>query len=160
MRAMLKIVGITAFAVSIYAGDPDYVRTDWPSPQQFNHCIIAVRVGNDTQSATVIHHPRLGRLLIFDPTAEETPVGDLPGYLQGSLALIDAKDSDPMMRMPVTPPDTNHLERSVEAQLGADGSMTGVIEERARGQVAETFRTQFRRLSRPSTTDDGTLDFR
>lgn len=149
MRAMLKIVGITAFAVSIYSGDPEYVRTDWPSPQQFNHCIIAVKVGDETQVATVIQHPRFGRLLIFDPTAEETPVGDLPVYLQGSLALIDAKDSDPLVRMPVTPLDMNQLERSVEVELGADGSLTGVIEERARGQVAAKFRTEFRQLSRP-----------
>ena len=149
MRAMLKIVGITAFPVSIYSGDPEYVRTDWPSPQQFNHCIIAVKVSDETQVATVIQHPRLGRLLIFDPTAEETPVGDLPYYLQGSLALIDAKDSDPLVLMPVTPPDMNQLERSIEAQLGADGSMTGVIQERARGQVAAKFRSEFRQLSRP-----------
>ncbi|HWN08115.1 MAG TPA: DUF3857 and transglutaminase domain-containing protein [Pyrinomonadaceae bacterium] len=152
MRAMLKIVGISAFAVSIYSGDPDYVRTDWPSPQQFNHCIIAVKVSDETQIATVITHPRFGRLLVFDPTAEETPIGDLPSYLQGSLALIDAKDSEPLVRMPVTPVDTNHLERSVEAQLGADGSMQGVIAERARGQVAARFRTEFRKLSRPDYT--------
>lgn len=152
MRAMLKIVGISAFSVSIYSGDPEYVRTDWPSPQQFNHCIIAVKVSEETQIATVITHPRLGRLLIFDPTAEETPIGDLPSYLQGSLALIDAKDSEPLVRMPVTPPDTNHLDRNVEAHLGADGSMQGVIAERARGQVAARFRTEFRRLSRPDYT--------
>ena len=149
MRAMLKIVGITAIPVSIYSGDPEYVRTEWPSPQQFNHCIIAVKISDETQAATVIQHSRFGRLLIFDPTAEETPVGDLPVYLQGSLALIDAKDPDPLVRMPVTPPDTNQLERIVEVQLGADGSMTGVIEERARGQVAAKFRSEFRRLSRP-----------
>ncbi len=152
MRAMLKIIGITAFPVSIYSGDPEYVRTDWPSPQQFNHCIIAVKVSDETQIATVITHPRFGRLLMFDPTAEETPVGDLPSYLQGSLALIDAKDAEPLVRMPVTPADTNHLDRSVEAHLGADGSMQGVIAERARGQVAARFRTEFRRLSRPDYT--------
>jgi transglutaminase-like putative cysteine protease len=149
MRAMLKIAGITAFPVSIYSGDPEYVRANWPSPQQFNHCIIAVKVSDETQVATVIQHPRFGRLLIFDPTAEETPVGDLPFYLQDSLGLIDAKDSDPLVRMPLTPPDMNQLERSVEMQLGADGSVTGVIEERARGQIAAKFRAQFRQLSRP-----------
>ena len=43
MRAMLKVVGIVAIPVSIYSGDPNYVRASWPSPQQFNHCIIAVK---------------------------------------------------------------------------------------------------------------------
>src|SRR5262249_17156706 len=41
LRAMLKAVGITSYLVSIYSGDPTYVREEWPSPQQFNHCIIA-----------------------------------------------------------------------------------------------------------------------
>ena len=42
MRAMLKVVGIDAIAVSFYSGDPNYVQAGWPSPQQFIHCIIAV----------------------------------------------------------------------------------------------------------------------
>ena len=148
MRAMLRVVGIDAIPVSIYSGDPDYVKPDWPSPQQFNHCIIAVRVGAETQSPTVIEHAKLGRLLIFDPTDETTPVGDLPTYLQGSLALIDSKDTDALVKMPVTPPDMNQLFRTAEVQLGSDGSMSGEIEERAAGQVAARFRTEFRRLSR------------
>jgi hypothetical protein len=149
MRAMLKAVGIDALPVSIYAGDPNYVRADWPSPQQFNHCIIAVKVSDETHAATIIQHPKLGRLLIFDPTAEETPVGDLPSYLQGSLALLDSKDADALVQMPVTAPDLNQLERSADLQLDGEGSMTGAIAERARGQVAARFRTEFRRLSRP-----------
>ena len=91
MRAMLKVVGIDAIPVSIYSGDPTYVRADWPSPQQFNHCIIAVKVSDQTQASTVIVHPKLGRLLIFDPTDSETPIGDLPYHMQGSLALLDSK---------------------------------------------------------------------
>src|SRR6185436_6707243 len=117
MRAMLKIVGIASFPVSIYSGDPDYVRPEWPSPQQFNHCIIAVKVGDETRSPTVIQDARLGRLLIFDPTAEETPVGDLPSYLQGSLALIDAREIDALTKMPTTPPESNLLDRRIEGSI-------------------------------------------
>ncbi len=148
MRAMLRVVGIDSIPVSIYSGDPDYVKPEWPSPQQFNHCIIAVKVSPETKSPTVIEHPKLGRMLIFDPTAETTPVGDLPTYLQGSLALIDSKDSDGLVKMPVTPSDMNQLFRTAEVQLGSDGSMSGQIEERAGGQVAARFRTEFRQLSR------------
>jgi hypothetical protein len=39
MRAMLKVLNITAYPVAIYSGDPDYVREEWASPNQFNHCI-------------------------------------------------------------------------------------------------------------------------
>src|SRR5262249_33601957 len=68
IRSMLKAIGITAYPVVIYAGDRTYVREQWPSPQQFNHCIIAVKVSNELQAPAVIEHPALGRLLIFDPT--------------------------------------------------------------------------------------------
>jgi hypothetical protein len=149
MRAMLRVVGIDSVPVSIYSGDPDYVRTDWPSPKQFNHCIIAVKVSDETKAVTVIQHPKLGRLLIFDPTAEETPVGDLPFYLQGSLGLLDSKDVDALVLMPVTPADVNQLERSAELQLDDEGAISGVIQENAQGQTAARFRTEFRQLSRP-----------
>ena len=152
MRAMLKVVGITAIPVSIYSGDPNYVRASWPSPQQFNHCIIAVKVSDQTLASTVIQHPTLGRLLIFDPTDPETPIGDLPVYLQGSLALIDSKSETELVRMPVTPPEMNQLERVTTLELQPDGAIAVQIKDEANGQIAAQFRTQFRRLSKPEYT--------
>src|SRR5688572_6735792 len=149
MRAMLKVVGIDAIPVSIYSGDPNYVRADWPSPQQFNHCIIAVKVSDQTQASTIIEHPKLGRLLIFDPTDGETPIGDLPYYLQGSLALVDSKLSTELVKMPITPPEMNQLERTAMLQLLPDGAIAGHLQENAKGQTAARFRTQFKQLSKP-----------
>ncbi len=149
MRAMLKVIGIDSIMVSIYSGDPNYVRADWPSPQQFNHCIIAVKVSEQTLASTVIEHPKLGRLLIFDPTDGETPLGDLPFYLQGSLALVDSKASTELVRMPVTPPEMNQLVRTATLQLQADGGIAGMIQENANGQTAAKFRSEFRQLSKP-----------
>jgi hypothetical protein len=149
MRAMLKVIGITAFPVSIYSGDPDYVRAEWPSPQQFNHCIVAVKVSDETQGPTIIQHPRLGRLLIFDPTAEETPVGDLPSYLQGSLALIDTKECDTLVKMPVTPPESNLLDRQIEASIDGNGTLVATIREKANGQWAAGYRRELQNESRP-----------
>jgi transglutaminase-like putative cysteine protease len=152
MRAMLKVVGITAIPVSIYSGDPNYVRAGWPSPQQFNHCIIAIKVSEQTKASTIIQHPTLGRLLIFDPTDEQTPLGDLPFHLQGSLALIDSKTETDLVKMPVTPPEMNQLERTATLQLLDDGSISGQIKEQANGQTAARFRTEFHRLSKPEYT--------
>jgi len=90
MRAMLKVLNITSYPVAIYSGDPEYVRDEWASPNQFNHCIIAIKVSDETQTATVVTHPTLGRLLMFDATDDDTLVGDLPGHEQGSWALIIA----------------------------------------------------------------------
>ena len=147
MRAMLKVLGISAYPVAIYSGDSEYVREEWASPNQFNHCIVAIRVSDETQAATIITHPKLGRLLIFDATDDDTPVGDLPVPEQGSLALIVAGDAGSIMRMPVTPAETNLLDRRVTASLGSDGSLTAAISEKATGSWAVGYRSEFRHLS-------------
>jgi Domain of Unknown Function with PDB structure (DUF3857)/Transglutaminase-like superfamily len=149
MRAMLRAVKLTAYPVGIYSGDPGYVREEWPSPHQFNHCIIAVKVGDDTDAATVVKHPALGRLLIFDPTNPDTPVGDLPDYEQGSFALLVAGDDGGLLRMPVTPPEANRLERTAEVTLQSDGSIAASVHDRAQGQAAVHIRGLFNWRSRP-----------
>ncbi|MDT5156706.1 MAG: hypothetical protein QOH51_1063 [Acidobacteriota bacterium] len=153
MRAMLRAVKITAFPVAIYSGDRTYVREEWPSPNQFNHCIIAIKVGDETQAAAVVRHPALGRLLIFDPTDESTPVGDLPDHEQGSWALlIAAGDDGTLLRMPVMSPESNQLERTAEVTLAPDGSISAAIHERASGQSGAHWRQVFKGLARPDFT--------
>jgi Domain of Unknown Function with PDB structure (DUF3857)/Transglutaminase-like superfamily len=149
MRAMLKAIGLPAHLVLIYSGDPTHVREEWPSPSQFNHCIIAIRVSDETQSPAIVIHPTLGRVLIFDPTDENTPVGDLPGHEQGSFALLVAGDQGTLMKMPVTPPEANRLEREAEVTLGPDGTITANMQERFIGQSAVSRRREFHCLSRP-----------
>ena len=148
MRALLKSLGVESYPVVIYSGDPNQVEPEWPSPQQFNHCIIAVKVGDETQAPTIVKHQSLGRLLIFDPTDDDTPVGDLPDHEQGSYALIVAGDAGELMKMPVTPPEANRLERAVEAELSADGTLTAKISERSFGQAAVGERRRFKRAER------------
>lgn len=147
MRAMLKLKNIEAYPVVIYSGDPNFVRKEWASPGQFNHCIIAVRVSPTTTGPTVIEHAKLGRLLIFDATDQYTPVGDLPDYLQGSLALVVAGENGGLVEMPVTPPDFNGWVRETEVNLADDGSIKGVIRERLSGQEARPVRTLMRSVS-------------
>jgi hypothetical protein len=149
MRAMLNAVKIQAYLVSITADDRSYVRAEWASPNQFNHCIIAIKIKDDTKAPSVVSHPQLGRLLIFDPTDPYTQVGDLPEDEQGSLALIDYKESDSLTQMPTTEPDQNRLERNVDVDLAADGSINGTVVENANGQRAALFRAELRRLSAP-----------
>lgn len=147
MRAMLKSVGITAYPVFIYLGDPTVVREEWPSPTQFNHCIIAVKVSDETSSPTVIQDSTLGRLLIFDATDPHTPLGDLPDEEQGSFALVVAGDSGALLRMPSLPPGSSQLDRQTEVVLSSDGSITANLKERSIGQSAVSERRAFRRLT-------------
>jgi hypothetical protein len=149
MRAMLKSLGIEAYPIAIYSGDPTFVRQEWASASQFNHCIIAIKVSDATQAATVIDQPKLGRLMIFDATDPFTPVGDLPQHEQGSWALLLAGENGGLVKMPVTPPGTNKLERQTELTLDTNGSLSGVIRERFAGQPAVFARGEKRSLSPP-----------
>ncbi len=147
MRAMLKSLGIDAYPIIIYSGDANYVRQEWASPRQFNHCIIAVKVSDATEAATVIDHAKLGRLLIFDATDQFTPVGDLPNFEQGSWALIIAGENGGLVRMPVTPIGFNGWKRDVAVSITGDGAIKGVIREKATGQMSTYERGMFRSLS-------------
>ncbi len=147
MRAMLKALKIEAYPIAIYSGDAEFVREEWASPSQFNHCIIAVKISDGTNAPTVINHAKLGRLLIFDATDQFTPVGDLPDYLQGSFALIIAGENGGLSKMPVTPAEFNAWERQVEVNLTGDGNIKGIIREHANGQPSTYARRLFRSLS-------------
>lgn len=147
MRAMLSVLKIESFMVSITADDPNYVRAEWASPHQFNHCIIAVRISDQTNAAAVVKHPALGRLLIFDATDPYTPLGDLPEDEQGSLALIDHKDTHELIRMPVLPPEMNRIDREIEASISPEGAISGSIVQKTIGQAARFERARMKSLS-------------
>jgi hypothetical protein len=147
MRAMLKAVDITAFPVVIYAGDPSHVHAEWVSPRQFNHCIVAIRISDETKAGSVLQHPTLGRLLIFDATDDTTSVGDLPSEEQGSLALIVAGDAGTLERMPTLPPESSRLDREADVTLAATGAITATVKERSIGQAAVLERRGYRGLS-------------
>jgi hypothetical protein len=147
MRAMLASIGIISYMVSITADDAAYVRAEWASPHQFNHCIIAIKISDDTTASSVITHPKLGRLLIFDPTDPYTRLGDLPEEEQGSLALIDHKETDTVLQMPVLPPEMSKVERTIDAVLSPEGKISGTIVEKSSGQAASGERARLRNLS-------------
>jgi hypothetical protein len=143
MRALLKAVGIPSYMVSIYARDRSWVRPEWPSPQQFNHAILAVKIPDSIQLPSVLTHPQLGRLLIFDPTDPYTPLGDLPEREQGSYALIDGATQDPLVKMPLLPASASRVESVVEAKLSPLGGLDAVHDGEYFGQSASRWRARF-----------------
>jgi hypothetical protein len=135
-RAMLKAVGITAYPVAIYSGDRTHVNQEWPSLGAFNHAISAVRIGPDTQAPAVLDHPKLGRLLFFDPTDPYVTPGYLPDHEQASLALVAAGETGDLVRVPAATPVAAQHDRQVEALLGADGSISGKFVDKRTGEAA------------------------
>src|SRR5262249_43665288 len=57
-----------------------------------------------------------------------------------------------LVKMPITPPEMNQLERTATLQLKPDGAIGGQIKELANGQTAVVFRSEFRRMSKPEYT--------
>lgn len=147
MRALLKSLKIEAYPIAIFSGDPTFVREEWASPAQFNHCIIAVRISDSTDAPTVIKHATLGRLLIFDATDPYTTLGDLPENQQGSFAMIIAGENGGLVKMPILPAEANLLNRKIEASITAEGTINGTISERSTGQSSKMERALLRSLS-------------
>lgn len=143
MRAMLAAVGINSYMVSIYSGDRTYVRAEWASPQQFNHAIIAVALPDvpvDLPAST--DHLTLGRLVMFDPTDEFTPFGELPQSEQGSLALIIAPTGGALVQMPTAPADAARTRRSIDGVIAPNGVLTARVEEYFAGPAATAVRAR------------------
>ena len=147
MRAMLEAIGVRSYLVSLFSGDRDYVRAEWPSPQQFNHAIIAVALSVPVPGASVLAHPTLGPLLIFDPTDEFTPLGELPREEQGSLALITAAKGGTLERLPRAAAASHGVTRAIEGRLGPTGDLNARVRETARGAEASARRALFGRGS-------------
>jgi hypothetical protein len=140
LRALLKAVGIDSYMVALYKGDREYVRKEWPSPMQFNHAIVAVKLPAGLESASVLDNPKLGRLLIFDPTDPYTPVGDLDEEEQGSYALIVAPSNGDLVPLPQLPASANRIELSIEGQMTADGQVQAHVVSQYFGQSASFWR--------------------
>ncbi|MBV8073519.1 MAG: transglutaminase domain-containing protein, partial [Acidobacteriaceae bacterium] len=141
MRAMLKIAGIDSYLVLAHSGDRTFVSADWPSPYQFNHMIVAVRVCDGPQSAT-LSDSLLGPLLFFDPTDDATAFGDFPSYEQGSLVLVCAAERGQLLVVPMRTPDSNTIDRVVDARLKANGGVEAVVSTVATGQPARDERAR------------------
>jgi hypothetical protein len=141
MHAMLKAIGVQSYLVAISALDRTFVREEWPSPDQFNHMILAVRVSDATVARTIVAAP-VGRLLLFDSTSEVTPVGDLPWFEQGSFALLCAGEQGTLLKMPVVEPEANLTEVTIEGQLTSAGDLTASLSTIRAGQAADRERAQ------------------
>ena len=140
MRALLKAQGIESYMTVLYSGDRDYVRPEWPSPFQFNHAIIAIQAPEGAKLPAILEDPKLGRLLIFDPTDPTTPFGYLPDEEQGSQALIVAGIAGELLRLPLLPPDRNQVQSDVTGEITATGALKAKLVRTYSGAAASDMR--------------------
>jgi len=81
----------------------------------FNHEILAVQLPEsvkDNSLVAVVEHPKLGRLLIFDPTDEYTPFGQLRGELQANHGLLVTPDGGELVKLPQLPASRSGVQRT------------------------------------------------
>lgn len=120
--ALLREVGIEAYSASARIGEGRLVDPEWPSVQQFNHAIAAIRVDASVDLPSVVEVPGLGRLLVFDATEPDVVVGDLPLPLQGSRIHVLAPGNNGLTTLPVLPVESRHLfDRRVRLELVGGG---------------------------------------
>jgi hypothetical protein len=144
MSAMLKQVGIDSYYLMIDT-DRGMINPDFPSLYG-NHMIMAIKLPDsvpDGQMYGVIKDPKLGRLLIFDPTNTYVPLGSIPYYLQQSYGLLVAPDGGRVVLLPLQAPATNRLLRTATFTLAPNGRLDGQVHELRYGGPAFTSRAEF-----------------
>lgn len=144
LSAMLSTVGIHSDLMMVDTRR-GVVDPNGPSIEG-NHMIAAIEIpkGYDSPKLHSVVTAKTGkRYLIFDPTWDLTPFGQLEDNLQGSYGvLIEGKDSQ-VMELPVMNPELNTIRRTASFKLNADGSLNGSVVEKLFGDVAEDRRYVF-----------------
>lgn len=144
LRAMLESVGIhsTWVLVDTRRG---YVDPKIPSSSG-NHAIAAIELpaGYSSPLLHSIVETRHGkRYLIFDPTNEWVPLGQIPPYEQGGFGILSDGDESQLIELPRMAPDADRVEHVVTAHLLADGSLDASVVETRFGFSAERPRVMF-----------------
>jgi hypothetical protein len=147
LSTMLKEIGIDSYYVLV----DDFregVHPEYPSTH-FNHVILAIRVPGTVNNASLystVQDAKLGKLLVFDPTNEYVPLGNIPSYLQNTYGLLMAPDGGTLIQLPLSAPATNRLLRSAKLSLTASGSLSGEVKEVRWGGPAYQGREQYLRV--------------
>lgn len=105
----------------------------------FNHAILAIELPvalNADSYHSVLRSQAGKRYLIFDPTDEYTPLGDLRSELQDTYALLVTDAGGELIHTALQPPDNNVLVRTGLFKLNPDGSLSGEVVEKRTGDHA------------------------
>lgn len=153
--AMLQAAGVKAWSVSV-----DHRRglVDPDAPSLYgDHMITAIEVPadvNDPRLMAIVKANDGKRYLIFDPTDERTPVGNLPWNEQGGYGLLDAGAASQVIELPVLPPDANGKDRKGTFTLSVDGALTGKVETTSIGPLGAWLRLDLKETTEKEQRDE------
>jgi hypothetical protein len=138
LSAMLSSVGIHSALVMV---DVHRGVVDSGAPSIFgDHMIAAIEIpkGYTSPKLHSVVTAKTGRqYLIFDPTWDQTPFGQLEHNLQGGYGLLVEGADSQVIQFPVLAPSLDRIQRDANFQLQPDGSLQGTVTEKRFGDVSE-----------------------
>ncbi|MFZ0276563.1 MAG: DUF3857 and transglutaminase domain-containing protein [Candidatus Sulfotelmatobacter sp.] len=150
VRSMLREIGIDSYPVVIYT-ERGAVTPQTPAHQGFNHAILAVKLPDgvaDPSLIATIDHPKLGKLLFFDPTDELTPFGQIRGELQANYGLLVTPAGGELIELPQQPSSMNSIQRTAKLTLDATGTLKGDVREMRFGDRAASERWRLQTVTK------------
>ncbi len=153
LSVMLREIGIKSYYVVIDSERGGVTPAIPPHLGLFDHVVLAIHLPDgveDPRLKATLQHPKLGRLLIFDPTDELTPFGSLSGELQASYALLVTPEGGELAQMPQLSPSTTGILRTTKLTLDAQGSLRGEVQDEYVGDSAWWMRGRLRYVEKDS----------
>jgi hypothetical protein len=151
LSTMLKEIGIESYYVLINT-ERGSVTAATPPNLAFDHAILAIALPGDLETATLqarTTHPKLAKILFFDPTDAFTPLGRLSGALQANFGMLVTSEGGELLELPQLASDTNGIERTAKMTLDDNGTLHGDVHEVRSGDMAAAQRHELR-----ATTQD------
>lgn len=152
LGAMLQEIGVESFYLFINT-TRNAVTPETPAVRWFNHVILAVLLPagvTDPSLRAVLDHPKLGKLLFFDPTDEWTPLGSLRGELQANYGLLVTGDGGELLKLPQLPAELNGVVRTAKLSLSPSGTLSGDFSEQRNGDYGTQQRASLKSVSKDS----------
>ena len=152
MAAMLREIGIDSYYLSINT-ERGAITPQVPTHARFNHMILAIKLPagtNDPSLSATYDHPKLGKILFFDPTDELTPFGRISGPLQANYGLLITPEGGELIELPQQPSDLNGILRTAKLTLDGTGKLSGTVAERRVGDRASSQRWALRTVTKSS----------
>jgi Domain of Unknown Function with PDB structure (DUF3857) len=145
LSSMLAQIGVKSYYVPVHT-DRGIYTDKTPPTNGFNHVILAIQLPEASYNEpmpALYEHPRLGHLLIFDPTSTMVPLGQIPYYEQDNYGLLVSDQGGELIHLPLSKPELNRINRTAKLTLLPDGSVKGEVQEVRSGSLAAESRLTF-----------------
>jgi len=131
LSSMLAQIGVKSYYMLVRT-DRGIFTEKTPPMARFDHMILAISLPEASYPKAMpamYQHPKLGRLLIFDPTNEFVPFGQIPSYEQDNYGLLVGEQGGDLIHLPLSKAEANGVTRNAKLTLTTDGAIHGEIEE-------------------------------